>query len=75
MRAWRVAGRGLLLVSHDRELLEHADRTLEVHACGLRRYGGGWSLVEEQRGAELAAAGARLERARVGTRTAEAAMR
>jgi ATPase subunit of ABC transporter with duplicated ATPase domains len=75
MRAWRAAGRGLLLVSHDRELLEHAERTLEVHACGLRRYGGGWSLVEEQRGAELAAAGARLERARVERKTAEAAMR
>jgi ATPase subunit of ABC transporter with duplicated ATPase domains len=75
MQAWRAAGRGLLLISHDRELLEHADRTLEVHACGLRRYGGGWSLVEAQRGAELAAAGARLERARVERRTAEAAMR
>jgi ATPase subunit of ABC transporter with duplicated ATPase domains len=74
MQAWRRAGRGLLLISHDRELLEHADRTLEVHACGLRRYGGGWSLVEAQRGAELAAAGARLERARVERKQAEAAM-
>jgi ATPase subunit of ABC transporter with duplicated ATPase domains len=74
MQAWRRAGRGLLLISHDRELLEHADRTLEVHARGLRRYGGGWSLVEQQRGAELAAAGARLERARVERKHAEAAM-
>jgi ATPase subunit of ABC transporter with duplicated ATPase domains len=75
MRAWRAAGRGLLLISHDRELLEHADRTLEVHGRGLRRYGGGWSLVEAQRGAELAAAEARLERARVERKNAEAEMR
>jgi ATPase subunit of ABC transporter with duplicated ATPase domains len=75
MQAWRAAGRGLLLISHDRELLEHADRTLEVHAGGLRRYGGGWSLVDAQRGAELAARESRLERARVERRSAEAAMR
>jgi ATPase subunit of ABC transporter with duplicated ATPase domains len=75
MQAWRQSGRGLLLISHDRELLEYADRTLEVHARGLRRYGGGWSLVHEQRGAELAAAGARLERARVERKNAETAMR
>jgi hypothetical protein len=31
----------------------------------LRRDGGGWSLVEEQRGAVLASMDARLERARV----------
>jgi ATPase subunit of ABC transporter with duplicated ATPase domains len=75
MQAWRQSGRGLLLISHDRELLEHADRSLEVHARGLRRYGGSWSLVHAQRGAELAAAGARLERARVERKHAEAAMR
>jgi ATPase subunit of ABC transporter with duplicated ATPase domains len=75
MQAWRAGGRGLLLISHDRELLAHADRTLEVHAGGLRRYGGGWSLVEAQRGAELAAAASRLERARVERNNAEAAMR
>ncbi|ALK98343.1 hypothetical protein AB595_07140 [Massilia sp. WF1] len=75
MQAWRAGGRGLLLISHDRELLEYADRTLEVHACGLRRYGGGWSQVEAQRGAELASAQARLERARVERRSAAAAMR
>jgi ATPase subunit of ABC transporter with duplicated ATPase domains len=75
VRAWRAAGRGLLLISHDRELLEQADRTLEVHAGGLRRYGGGWSLVHEQRGAELAAAASRLDRARVERKHAESAMR
>jgi ATPase subunit of ABC transporter with duplicated ATPase domains len=75
MQAWRAGGRGLLVISHDRELLEHADRTLEVHAQGLRRYGGGWSLVDAQRGAELASREARLEHARTERRNAEAAMR
>ncbi|QJE01113.1 ABC-F family ATP-binding cassette domain-containing protein [Massilia forsythiae] len=75
MQAWRQAGRGLLLVSHDRELLDHADRTLEVHAGGLRRYGGGWSLVAARREADLAAAAARLARARVERRQGEAQLR
>jgi ATPase subunit of ABC transporter with duplicated ATPase domains len=75
MRAWRQAGRGLLLISHDRDLLEHVGRTLEVHAGGLRRYGGGWSLVAEQRDAELAAAGARLDRSKVERRLGEQNMR
>jgi ATPase subunit of ABC transporter with duplicated ATPase domains len=75
MLAWRAGGRGLLLISHDRELLEHADRTLEVHACSLRRYGGGWSLVDAQRGAELAARETQLERARVERKNADSAMR
>jgi ATPase subunit of ABC transporter with duplicated ATPase domains len=75
MQAWRQAGRGLLVISHDRELLEHADRTLEVHARGLRRYGGALALVDAQRGAELAAAENRLERARTERKHAEAAMR
>jgi ATPase subunit of ABC transporter with duplicated ATPase domains len=75
MQAWRQAGRGLLLISHDRELLEHADRTLDIHAGGLRRYGGGWSLVASQRDAERAAAGARLERARTERDREHAAMR
>jgi ATPase subunit of ABC transporter with duplicated ATPase domains len=78
MRAWRQGGnergRGLLLISHDRELLEHAERTLEAHAGGLRRYGGGWSLVAQQRAVQLAAASARLERARVERRQGEARM-
>jgi ATPase subunit of ABC transporter with duplicated ATPase domains len=74
MRAWRQSGRGLLLISHDRELLEHVERTLEVHAGGLRRYGGGWSLVAAQRDAELAAAGAKLERARTVRRQGEQKM-
>ena len=75
MRAWRAAGRGLLVISHDRALLEHVDRTLEVHAGGLRRHGGGWTLVAAQRMAERAVAAAQLERARVERRQGAAALR
>ena len=75
MQAWRQSGRGLLLISHDRDLLEHVERTLDVHADGLRRYGGGWSLVAQQRDAELAAAGTKLERARTERRQGEQKMR
>ena len=75
MRAWRRAGRGLLLVSHDRELLEHVERTLEVHERGLRRHGGGWTLVAARRDAELATAGVRLERARTERRQGAARLR
>lgn len=64
MQRWRAQGRGLLLVSHDRALLAHVERTIETRPPGLRRYGGGWPQVEAQRDAELEAAGARLERAR-----------
>ena len=74
MAAWRQARRGLVLISHDRELLDHADRTLDIHAGGLRRYGGGWSLVEEQRSLELAAASARLNRARTERDRTDAAL-
>jgi ATPase subunit of ABC transporter with duplicated ATPase domains len=72
---WRQAGRGLILITHDRELLAGVDRTLETRPPGLRRYGGGWATVERQRSAELDAAGARLERARVERRQQRADMR
>ena len=75
MRSWRQSGRGLLLITHDRELLEQVERILEVRAGGLRRYGGNWSAVTAERDAELLAAGARLERARVERRQGEAQQR
>ena len=61
---WREAGHGALVISHDRALLGQTDRTLELSAHGLRRYGGGWDLVQQQREAELAAIAARHEQAR-----------
>mgnify|MGYP001952136853 FL=1 len=40
MRDWRG---GVLVASHDRELLEDVDRILELTAIGARSFGGGWS--------------------------------
>ncbi|MCZ4316246.1 ATP-binding cassette domain-containing protein [Comamonadaceae bacterium G21597-S1] len=72
--AWRTRGRALLLISHDRRLLSDADRTLELTQGGLRRYGGGWTLVQQQRDAELAAARDRLAHARLARDRAQAQM-
>ncbi|VXB82602.1 ABC-F family ATP-binding cassette domain-containing protein [Nocardioides sp. AX2bis] len=48
--------RTLLVVSHDRALLEHVDRIGDLRADGVRWYGGGWSSYVEQVGAEQRAA-------------------
>ncbi len=61
---WRTGSRALLLISHDRHLLADADRTLELTQGELRRYGGGWALVQQQRDTQLAAAHDRLAHAR-----------
>ncbi|HFH3979579.1 TPA: efflux RND transporter periplasmic adaptor subunit [Pseudomonas aeruginosa] len=40
---------GLLLVSHDRELLEGMQRIVELSTLGLRSYGGGYSFYAQSR--------------------------
>jgi ATPase subunit of ABC transporter with duplicated ATPase domains len=72
---WRAQGRALLLISHDRALLAHVDRTIETRPPGLRRYGGAWEQVAAERGAELASAAERLARARAVRDREQAAMR
>lgn len=46
----------LLVVSHDRELLEHVDRIGELRDGSVRWYGGGYSAYAEQVSAEQEAA-------------------
>ncbi|CAM3405072.1 ABC-F family ATP-binding cassette domain-containing protein [Nocardioides dubius] len=62
----------LLVVSHDRELLELVDRIGEVRAHGSSRevhwYGGGWSAYREQIAAERAAAEQALTAAKADVR-------
>jgi ATPase subunit of ABC transporter with duplicated ATPase domains len=53
VRAWPG---GLLVVSHDRELLGLVDRIVELTAQGPRIYGGNFDLYTAQRDAETAAA-------------------
>lgn len=47
---------GMVVVSHDRELLERMDRILELSPLGARLYGGGYSAYRAARDAEAAAA-------------------
>ncbi|MDW3565911.1 ABC-F family ATP-binding cassette domain-containing protein [Enterobacter asburiae] len=67
-RAWfydqlhRFQG-GVLVASHDRELLEQVPRILELSASGLRSYGGNYADYQTQRDAEQQAARAALEHA------------
>ncbi|KQS65929.1 ABC-F family ATP-binding cassette domain-containing protein [Modestobacter sp. Leaf380] len=46
----------LLLVSHDRDLLEHVDQVAELDGSGLRTHGGAFSAWEEAVAAEQAVA-------------------
>jgi ATPase subunit of ABC transporter with duplicated ATPase domains len=43
----------ILMVSHDRELLNMADHTLELSKSGIRHYGGNYELYKEQKAVEL----------------------
>jgi len=47
---------GLLIVSHDRHLLNLLDRILELSEHGLKEYGGNYDFYEQQRELEDAAA-------------------
>ncbi|WP_300729522.1 ABC-F family ATP-binding cassette domain-containing protein [Pseudomonas sp.] len=61
--------KALLVISHDRELLETMTRILELSALGLTSYGGGYSFyaqakAQQQSAAEQQLAHAKLERHR-----------
>ena len=68
-RAWfyaqlaRFKG-GMLVATHDRELLAQVPRILELGAAGLRVYGGNYDDYQRQRDAERQAARAALEHAK-----------
>ncbi|MET3131431.1 ATPase subunit of ABC transporter with duplicated ATPase domains [Oxalobacteraceae bacterium GrIS 1.11] len=61
LRQWQG---GVVLVSHDRHLLGHVARIVEVTPAGLRNYGGNYAAYRTQRGSEDGAAAAALEHAR-----------
>jgi ATPase subunit of ABC transporter with duplicated ATPase domains len=58
--AWRGAA---LVASHDRDLLEHVDRIVELTPVGATVFGGGWSAFAEAREARRAAAAGALDKA------------
>ena len=53
LAGWR---RGVIVVSHDRELLETVDAVVELTSLGATRYGGNWSTYRGLKAQELAAA-------------------
>lgn len=55
---------GMLVVSHNRELLNLMERILELSVHGLQEYGGNFEFYEKQRGIEAAAAQDQLHHAK-----------
>ncbi|MCK6669691.1 ATP-binding cassette domain-containing protein [Enterobacter asburiae] len=78
-RAWfydqlsRFQG-GVLVASHDRELLAQVPRILELSASDLRSYGGNYADYQTQRDAEQQAARAALEHAAIERKRTRARM-
>jgi ATPase subunit of ABC transporter with duplicated ATPase domains len=66
---------GLLVISHDRELLEQMDRILELSPLGLRSYGGGYSFYAECKRSEDEAAQRLLDHRRLERKRETHAMR
>lgn len=58
----------LVVVSHDRELLERVDQIAELREATVRTYGGGFSSYQEQLAAEQAAARRRMRDAEADVR-------
>ncbi len=53
---------GVIVASHDRELLARADRIVELTASGVHVVGGGWELFDEVRSAARTRAAQALEK-------------
>jgi ATPase subunit of ABC transporter with duplicated ATPase domains len=70
VRNWRG---GLLVASHDRDLLQLMDRIVELTPIGVRIVGGGWSDFVGVRDAERARAASELERSDAALREAQRA--
>jgi len=61
LERWRS---GLIVISHDRQLLDCMQRTVELTAAGANEFGGNYSAFREQQKIHQAAAQARLDQAR-----------
>lgn len=66
---------GLLVISHDRELLEGMERIVELSPSGLRSYGGGYALHAECRRVERESAQRQLDQRKLERRRETQAMR
>jgi len=71
LRLLRQFDGGVLVISHDRELLREVDEILELKASGLARYGAGFDFYWQERTAERRRQLQDVERARREKRAAE----
>ena len=65
---------GAIVASHDRTLLEHVDRIVELTRVGVTVFGGAWSAFTQQREAARTRAEADLDRAADALRNVERAV-
>jgi ATPase subunit of ABC transporter with duplicated ATPase domains len=72
LQAWT---KGLLVISHDRELLGAMERIVELSGTGLRSYGGDYAFYEMARRIEADSALQALEHARLDLKREEQARR
>jgi ATPase subunit of ABC transporter with duplicated ATPase domains len=66
---------GLLVISHDRELLEQMERIVELSPLGLRSYGGGYSFYAACKHVERESAQRQLDQRKLERKRETAAMR
>ncbi|ALD91669.1 ABC transporter ATP-binding protein [Cupriavidus gilardii CR3] len=71
----RLWPRGLLIVSHDRQLLEAMERIVELSSLGLHSYGGNYSFYAETKAQERLNAAQQLERRKLDRQREELALR
>lgn len=72
LRAWP---RGLLVVSHDRDLLQGLERIVELSPQGLRSYGGNYSFYAHSKAQAQQSAQAQLQQCKLERRQHEDALR
>lgn len=76
LRRWlREWPGGLLVISHDRELLADMERIVELSPLGLRSYGGDYAFYAEARREEREAAQRALDASRIERKRGEQALR
>jgi len=75
LRRLQTWPKGLLVISHDRELLESMQRIVELSASGLRDYGGGYAFYAQTRALEQQRAVQDMDHLKAEQRRAEAALR
>lgn len=72
LRSW---SRGLLTISHARQLLDEMAAIVEVSASGLNSYGGNYAFYAERKALERESAQQELDRCRIEKQRTERALR